>query len=363
MKNRFPNFGAGPSRLPDEVVERLREEFSDRCGRGFSLVEFPHRSRLFEDIKAKAVSLLAELLRLPSDYEILFIHGGANIQFLMIPYNWMRNGKKGSFVDTGVWSLKAIAQARKWGEVDILASGGDSGYRKIPEYRHRLSGLDEKKHAFLHLTSNNTIYGTRWAEFPESPVPLVCDASSDILSREFPVEKFGAIYGGTQKNMGVSGLGFCILRRDMLVEAEEKDPDMLMYSTYAKHDSTYNTPNVFAIYVTSLCLEWLKKQGGVEAIRKENERKAEKLYRTIDESDFYRNGNHPPDRSPMNVVFNLEDVSLENVFLEEATREKLLFLKGHRLAGGLRASIYNACPFEDVERLSEFMKDFARRKG
>ncbi|MDL5613353.1 phosphoserine transaminase [Bacillus halotolerans] len=352
---RTTNFNAGPAALPLEVLQTAQKEFIDFNESGMSVMELSHRSKEYEAVHQKAKSLLIELMGIPEDYDILFLQGGASLQFSMLPMNFLTPEKTAHFVMTGAWSEKALAEAKLFGNTSVTATSESDNYSYIPE----VDLTDVKDGAYLHITSNNTIFGIQWQEFPNSPIPLVADMSSDILSRKIDVSKFDVIYGGAQKNLGPSGVTVVVMKKSWLQNENDNVPKILKYSTHVKADSLYNTPPTFAIYMLSLVLEWLKKNGGVEAAEQRNEQKAQVLYSCIDESNgFYKGHARKDSRSRMNVTFTLRDDELTKKFVQEAKERKMVGLGGHRSVGGCRASIYNAVSLEDCEKLAAFMKKF-----
>lgn len=355
MMERTTNFNAGPAALPLEVLQRAQKEFIDFNESGMSVMELSHRSKEYEAVHQKAKSLLIELMGIPEDYDILFLQGGASLQFSMLPMNFLTPEKTAHFVMTGAWSEKALAETKLFGNTSVTATSEADHYSFIPE----VDLTDVKDGAYLHITSNNTIFGTQWQEFPDSPIPLVADMSSDILSRTIDVSKFDVIYGGAQKNLGPSGVTVVIMKKTWLQNENVNVPKILKYSTHVKADSLYNTPPTFAIYMLSLVLEWLKENGGVEAAEQRNEQKAQVLYSCIDESNgFYKGHARTDSRSRMNVTFTLRDDELTKIFVQKAKELKMVGLGGHRSVGGCRASIYNAVSLEDCEKLAAFMKKF-----
>ena len=348
------NFSAGPSILPKSVFEEASRAVLDLNGSGLSVLEISHRSSYFEPIILEAGQLVRELLDLSDDFEVLFLTGGASTQFFMSVMNLLPEGKKAAYVDTGVWSQKAIKEAKLLGEIDVIASSGDRNYNYIPK-GFSISG----EYQYLHTTSNNTIYGTQWQNWPDSPIPMVCDMSSDIFSKPIEPHRFGLIYAGAQKNLGPAGVTLVIVRKDMLGKVNRSLPTMLRYETHVQNDSMYNTPPVFPIYVSMLTLRWLKNKGGLSAMQEINERKARQLYDIIDSIPFYIGHSVPEDRSRMNVTWNLEDPDLNKEFLAFCMEAGCDGLKGHKSVGGFRASIYNAMPEEGVKVLAEVMKEFA----
>lgn len=358
---RVFNFSAGPAALPEEVLQQARDEMLDWHGRGMSVMEMSHRSKEFVSIAAEAEADLRELLSVPDNYKVLFMQGGAAGQFSAVPLNLLRGKKTADYVLTGQWSKKAIEEAKRYCEVNTAASGADSNFMSVPprdEWR-----LDPNA-AYVHYTPNETISGVEFHEIPDvGDTPLVADMSSTILSRPIDVSRYGLIYAGAQKNIGPAGLTVVIVREDLLGGAAETTPTILNYQVQADADSMYNTPPTYAWYLAGLVFKWLKAKGGLSAMAEINRRKAEKLYAAIDNSEFYRNPVDPAYRSWMNVPFLLADENLNSTFLEQAKEAGLETLSGHRSVGGMRASIYNAMPEAGVDRLIEFMAEFARRHG
>lgn len=351
---RTTNFNAGPAALPLEVLQKAKDEFLDFNGAGMSVMELSHRSKEYDAVHQKAKALLKELMDIPDDYEVMFLQGGASLQFSMIPMNFLSKDKTAHFMMTGAWSEKALAEAKLFGNTSIISSSKEDTYSYIPEVPEIPADG-----AYLHLTSNNTIFGTQWQKFPDAPIPVVADMSSDILSRKIDVSQFDIIYAGAQKNLGPSGVTVVIMKKDWLGKENEQVAKILKYSTHAKADSLYNTPPTFAIYMLSLVLEWLKEKGGLDAIEKRNREKAGILYNAIDESGgFYRGHAREDSRSNMNVTFTLKNDELTASFIAKAKEEKMSGLGGHRSVGGCRASIYNAVSVEDCEKLAAFMKKF-----
>ncbi|NLY19483.1 MAG: 3-phosphoserine/phosphohydroxythreonine transaminase [Clostridiaceae bacterium] len=353
--NRVYNFSAGPSMLPEEVLKIARDEMLDWHGSGMSVMEMSHRSKWFEEIIKKAEADLRELMNIPSNYKVLFLQGGAHMQFSMVPLNLMKKGKA-DYVNTGVWSKKAISEARKYGKVNVIASSEESNFTCIPE-------LDPKTFSrnadYFYITTNNTIYGTRFTKLPDTGnVPLVADMSSNILSEVIDVSKFGLIFAGAQKNMGPAGVVIVIIRDDLITDTNPEVPTMLQYKIHAENGSMYNTPPCFSIYMCGLVFEWLKKHGGISRIQKINEEKAAILYDFLDNSELFKGTVEKKDRSLMNVPFVTGDKELDAKFVKEAAEKGLVNLKGHRSVGGMRASIYNAMPVEGVKALVAFMKEF-----
>lgn len=354
---RAYNFNAGPSALPIEVLNRAQAELNNFKGTGMSVMELSHRSKEYDQVHQQAISDLRSLMRIPDDYHVLFLQGGASLQFSMIPMNFLTPGKKGDYILTGSWSQKALDEANKLGETNIVASSKEDKYNYIPEIGEN---AHSENSAYVHITSNNTIYGTQWEKYPTyTNVPLIADMSSDILCREINVEQFGMIYAGAQKNLGPSGVTVAIIKDSILKEGNSDLPTMLDYKTHVKSNSLYNTPPTFSIYMLSLVLEWVKEQGGVPAIEAKNNEKAALLYHTIDESDgFYKAHAKKGSRSTMNVSYTLPSEELTKKFLAQAKEKGFVGLNGHRSIGGCRASIYNAVPYDSVEALASFMKAF-----
>ena len=359
LGKRTYNFNAGPSALPFSALQKAQSELLDFRGAGMSLLEMSHRSKEYEAVHNEAIELLKELLSIPADYEVLFLQGGASMQFAMLPMNFLPAGGKAAYVMTGAWSEKAYEEAVKLGGAYVAASSKEGNYCRIPSDGELKYGQDD---AYLHITSNNTIFGTEWADFPDTgTVPLVADMSSDIMSRPIDVSKFAMIYAGAQKNLGPAGVTLVIIRRDFLSKANPQVPTMLRYSTFAKDNSLYNTPPTYSIYMTGLVLAWLKEQGGLSAIQKRNQEKAALIYSAIDGSNgFYTGHAEPAARSLMNITFRLKTEELEKKFLGEAKQEGFVGLAGHRSVGGCRASTYNAVPVESCQALRELMVKFQK---
>jgi phosphoserine aminotransferase len=359
--HRIHNFNPGPAALPLPVLEEIQAGFLDFQGSGMSITEVSHRSHWFDDVINDAIARLRRLLQLDDRYHVLFLQGGASLQFCMVPMNLLPDGVSADYVDTGTWSAKAIQEARTLGKaVRVAASSEDKNYSTIPQ----ALALDGTA-AYVHITSNNTIKGTQWQRFPDTgSVPLVADMSSDILSRPLDPAPFGLIYAGAQKNIGPAGVCLVIIREDMLARVPETLPSMLKYTTFASKNSMFNTPPCFTIYTIQLVLKWLEETvGGLAAMEALNRQKAALLYDVLDAGAFYRGTAAADSRSLMNVTFRLPTEDLEKQFVAEALENGLGGLKGHRSVGGCRASIYNAVPLKAVEALVEFMEAFARRNG
>jgi phosphoserine aminotransferase len=361
MTERIFNFSAGPAVLPVPVLEEAQRDMLSLPGVGMSVMEISHRSKTFDEIIGRAEAGLRELMKIPSNYHILFLQGGASLQFSMVPMNFLPADGSADYVLTGSWGKKALKEAKKVGAVNVAATMADGGFTRVPS-RDEMS-LNSHA-AYVHITTNETIEGVQWKREPNvGDVPLVADSSSDILSRQIDVSKYGIIYAGAQKNMGPSGLVVVILREDLLQRIPENLATMLDYRVHVENKSLYNTPNTWGIYILSLVCKWLQEKGGLAGMERENEEKARLVYEAIDATDFYRGHADIDCRSTMNVTFRLPAEELEKKFVAEATAQGLDGLKGHRSVGGIRASIYNAFPRAGVEALVSFMKDFERRNG
>jgi phosphoserine aminotransferase len=362
MEKRIYNFAAGPAILPEPVLKEAQEQLWALPGVGMSILEISHRSKTFDKIIAEAKEGLKSLLSISDDYELLFLQGGASLQFSMVPLNLMVKNKKADYIVTGSWSKKAVKEAKRVGTVNIAASTEEGNFKRIPKQEELK--LDPQAD-YVHFTSNNTIFGTEWNKEPEvGSLPLVCDASSDILHKKIDVSKYALIYAGAQKNIGPSGVTLLIIRKDLLERSSDSLHTMLNYKTHAENNSLYNTPNTFGIYIIALVTKWLKGLGGLDGMYKINKEKADLLYRCIDDSGgFYKGHADKDSRSLMNITFNLATEELEKKLVSEATAAGFDGLKGHRSVGGLRASIYNAFPKKGVEDLVSFMNDFQRKNG
>ena len=358
MVNRVYNFSAGPAMLPEEVLKEAASEMMDYRGCGMSVMEMSHRSQVFDDIIHEAEQDLRDLLQIPDNYKVLFLQGGASQQFAMIPMNLMKHGVA-DYIVTGQWAKKAYQEAQKYGKANKIASSEDKTFSYIPD----CSDLDISEDAdYVYICENNTIYGTKFKELPNTKgKTLVADVSSCFLSEPVDVSKYGVIYGGVQKNVGPAGVVIAIIREDLITDdVLEGTPTMLKYKTHADAKSLYNTPPAYGIYICGKVFKWLKKQGGLEAIKERNEKKAKILYDYLDESKLFKGTVVPKDRSLMNVPFVTGDKDLDAKFVKEAKKAGFENLKGHRSVGGMRASIYNAMPIEGVEKLVEFMKAFEK---
>jgi len=359
MAKRVYNFYAGPATLPLSALKKAQEELLNFKDTGMSIMEISHRSKAYAEVHAEASNLVRKLMKVPNDYKILWLQGGASSQFYMVPLNLQKNGKPFEYVNTGAWSKKAIKEGKFYGEVNVVASSEDENFSYIPK---NIAFSDDA--AFGHVTGNNTIFGTEYHEWPKvhADVPLACDMSSHIMDKVTDVKKFGVIYAGAQKNIGPSGVTLIIVREDLLDRVPENTPTMQKWKTHADKDSLFNTGPCWATYMCKLSLEHLNGLGGVPAIEKINRKKAKMLYDTFDKSNgFYKGHAKPDSRSLMNVTFNLKTPELEEKCVKEASEFDLIGLKGHRSVGGMRASIYNAMPVEGVEKLAEFLKEFQEK--
>lgn len=360
MTHRIFNFSAGPAILPESVLEKARGEMLSFDGSGMSILEMSHRSKLFGEVLLRAENGLRVLLNVPSNYKILFLQGGATLQFSMVPMNLLAENKTAEYIVTGFWGLKAFREACCYGAAGAIFSGEEGGFRTVPKEGELRFDPDA---AYIHYASNETIDGVEFHyDLDGGGIPVVCDASSNILSKPIDLEKYALIYAGAQKNIGPSGVTVVIIRDDLLERKPRELPSLLTYGAIAESDSMLNTPNTWGVYLVSLVCEWLEEQGGVAVMEKRNREKAEILYKAIDSSDgFYRGHAEREARSMMNVTFRLPTPELDEQFCTEAESLGMDGLRGHRSVGGIRASIYNAFPKEGVERLVEFMKDFASR--
>ncbi len=367
MEKRIYNFSAGPAIIPEEVLLEAQKELFALPGVGMSIMEISHRSKTYDAIHAEAKANIKKLLDISDDYAILFLQGGASLQFSMVPLNLMPPKNKADYILTGSWSKKAIKEAKRVGTANIAATteeseGDKKFFKRIPKQTELKLDPDA---AYVHVTSNNTIFGTQWHNEPEvGNVPLICDASSDIFHKKIDVKKYGIIYAGAQKNIGPSGVTLVILRKNLAERSPDTLHTMLNYKTYLENDSLYNTPNTFGIYIIMLVTRWLLKLGGLDKMYEINKHKADMLYKFIDNSGgFYKGHAEKESRSLMNITFNLATPEMEKKLIDEATNAGFSGLKGHRSVGGLRASIYNAFPTKGVEDLVTFMKDFQKKNG
>lgn len=358
MSNKVHNYSAGPCILPQEVFQQASEAVLNFNGSDLSILEISHRSKDFVEVMDNARNLVKELLGVPEGYEVLFLQGGASLGFLKAALNFMNKDGKGAYINTGSWSKKAIKEANMVGKAEVIASSEDKNFNYIPKNYNIPSDAD-----YLHLTSNNTIFGTQFKSFPDSPVPLIADMSSDIFSRKIDVSQFAMIYAGAQKNMGPAGTTLYIVKEDLLGKTEREIPTMLDFRTHIKKDSAFNTPPVFSVYVSMLTLEWLKKKGGVDLMEKTNRDKANLLYNEVESNPLFKAVAEKEDRSNMNATFVLKEEALEEEFNKMWNEARINGLKGHRSVGGYRASMYNALPQESVQVLVNIMKDFAVKYG
>jgi len=358
---RVYNFSAGPAVLPEEVLKKAANEMLDYKGYGMSVMELSHRSKEFAEIIETAEANLRALMMIPENYKVLFLQGGASLQFAMVALNLMQNHKKADYVHTGQWSKKAIAEAKKYGQVNIVASSEDENFTYIPELDPAVFSKDAD---YFYIVTNNTIYGTAYRKIPQTgDVPLVADMSSNILSEPIDVSEFGLIFAGAQKNIGPAGVTIVIIREDLVGKAAAGTPTLLDYKTHADNASLYNTPACYAIYIAGLVFEWIKQKGGISAIAKMNQQKAKLLYDYLDASKLFRSPVRKESRSMMNVPFVTGNEELDAKFIAEASQRGLKTLKGHRTVGGMRASIYNAMPIEGVKALVAFMEEFEKKNG
>ena len=358
--SRVYNFSAGPAALPEEVLKQAQADMLDWQGSGMSVMEMSHRGKAFMSIAEKAEADLRDIMAIPDNYKVLFLQGGASSQFAMVPINLLRDNGRADYINTGQWSKKAIAEAKRYCDVNVIASSEDSNFTTVPDQASLPTTTDA---AYLHYTPNETIVGVEFPYIPETHVPLVADMSSTILSRPIDVSKYGVIYAGAQKNIGPAGITVVIVRDDLIGHANPAMPAMMDYKTHADNGSMYNTPPTYGWYLAGLVFQWVKDKGGLQGMAEINQRKADKLYAAIDDSSFYSNPVDKACRSWMNVPFILADAELDKAFLEEAEKAGLSTLKGHRSVGGMRASIYNAMPEAGVDALIDFMKDFEQRKA
>ena len=357
---RIHNFNAGPAALPLEVIEQAQAELQDLNGLGMSVMELSHRSREFQAIVDSAEVGLRQLMVIPEEYELLFLQGGASMQFAMLPMNLRRPGRSADYVDTGSWANRALKEAQVTGAINIAWSGKADNYTRIPKASELKLSPDAE---YVHICSNETIGGIRWMKFPKVETPLIVDMSSDILSREIDITQFDMAYAGAQKNLGPSGLVVVIMKKELTERTPENTPIFMRYSTHIEEGSLYNTPNTWAIYLLDLTCKWVEARGGVEELEKINEKKASILYSVLDSSDFWHSPVEVESRSAMNVVWRLGNEKLEAEFIAQAEKAEMVGLKGHRSVGGIRASIYNAITVESVEALAAFMKEFERKNG
>lgn len=349
------NFNGGPSILPKTVFEQVSRSVLNYNNTGLSILEMGHRTKDFQSIMEEARALVRELMNLDDEHEVLFLHGGASTQFMQVPMNLLNENETAAYADTGVWSAKAIKEAKLFGNVDVVCTSKESNYNFIPK---NFAVPNDSK--YFHITTNNTIYGTQWQSIPAVSIPLVADMSSDIFSRQRDFNSFALIYAGAQKNMGPAGVNLVVVKKNILGKVKRALPTIMDYRNHIKEGSMLNTPPVFAVYVCMLTLQWLKQQEGIEAIEKVNNQKAEMLYQAIDNSALFKATAVKEDRSKMNVCFIIKDLSLEKKFLDFAEQNNIYGIKGHRTVGGFRASIYNALPVSSVEYFIDVMKEFEK---
>jgi len=360
MDNRIHNFSAGPAALPLPVLKEVQQDLISYKGEGLSVMEMSHRGKTFDSIIKDAETLMKEVMGIPDGYKVVFMQGGASLQFASVPMNLIGDGQSADYINTGSWSTKAIKEAQLIGKnINVIASSDDKNFSYIPK-----DFSVNNDAAYLHITSNNTIFGTQWQTFPDTgSVPLVCDMSSDINCRRVDVGKFAMIYAGAQKNMGPSGVTIVIIREDMMEKSPVNLPNLCSYKTIGSKDSLYNTPPTFGIYIIKLVLEWMKSSGGVDGVEKVNNNKAGLIYNAIDGTDFYTGTVEKDSRSIMNIPFRLPSEDLEKEFIAKALENDISGVKGHRSVGGIRASIYNAVPLASVKALVDFMQEFERTNG
>lgn len=359
MTKRVFNFYAGPATLPLPALEKAQKELLNFAGTGMSILEISHRSKEYDKVHNDATELVRELMEIPNDYKVLWLQGGASTQFFMAPVNLRMPGRPMQYVDTGTWSSKALKEARLYGDVEVVASSKDDNYSYVPK-----EVTFSENAAFAHITSNNTIYGTQWQDWPDVPdsVPLVCDMSSDLLAQRIKVKDFGVIYAGAQKNLGPAGVTLVVVREDLVDRVPDDVPTLMKWKTEVEKNSLFHTPPCFAIYICKLALEYWKEFGGITKIEKQNQEKAKILYDVIDSSEgFYRGHARADSRSLMNVTFTLENPDFEAKAVAEGLERNLVGLKGHRSVGGMRASIYNAMPLEGVKKLASFLTEFKQK--
>lgn len=349
------NFNAGPSILPQSVLQQASEALINFNGSGLSILEIGHRTPLFESVMDEAISLVKELMQLDEDHEVLFLHGGATVQFMQVPMNLLDQNETASYADTGVWSSKAIKEAKLFGKVEVVCSSKESNFNFIPK---DFAVSNESK--YFHITTNNTIYGTQWQQIPGVSMPLIADMSSDILSRKLDFNSFDLIFAGAQKNMGAAGATLVVVNKQILGKVKRAIPAIMDYRNHIQSKSMLNTPPVFAVYVSMLTLRWLKENGGVEAMEQLNNEKAALLYQAIDNSKIFKGTVVKEDRSKMNVCFVMEDAGQEVKFLEFSKQNNIYGIKGHRSVGGFRASLYNALPLSSVKYLVDKMEEFEK---
>lgn len=361
INRHLHNFNAGPSILPAEVFEEASQSIINFNNSGLSILEIGHRTPLFQQVMDEAIATARALMKLDDDHEVLFLQGGATTQFMQVPMNLLNDNEVADYTDTGVWATKAIKEAKLFGNVDIICSSKETNYNFLPKNFSVSRGSK-----YLHITTNNTIYGTQWHDmnlFFQDGIPLVADMSSDFLSREMDYNRFDLIYAGAQKNAGAAGVTIVVVNKNILGKVNRRIPSILDYRNHIEAGSMLNTPPVFAVYVSMLTLRWLKNKGGLSVVEKENNEKSGLFYQTLDTYPVYKGNVAVEDRSVMNACFTIPDPSLEKEFTELCKKEGMVGIKGHRLAGGFRVSMYNALPLESVQSITELMKDFAERKS
>ena len=359
--NRAYNFNAGPAALPLPVLEKAQSELLDFAKSGMSVIEMSHRGKEFDEVNNQANTAIRHLMGISDEYEVLFLQGGASMQFCMIPMNFRRCGKSADYINTGSWGGKAVKEAKLLGDTKVIWDGKAENFIRCPKKSEYSVSEDAE---YVHICSNETIGGIRFFDFPETGnIPLIADMSSEIMSREIDVNKFGMIYAGAQKNIGPSGIALVIIKKELMDRIPENLSIFLKYSTHAENQSMYNTPNTWGIYIIKLVCDYLEDLGGISAVQKINEEKATLLYKTLDSSDFWKTVTDKESRSIMNVVWRMKSEDLEKKFISEAKTAGMIGLKGHRSVGGIRASIYNAVPMDNVKALVDFMKEFERKNG
>jgi phosphoserine aminotransferase len=354
-KEKVHNFNAGPSVLPKVVFEQASRAVLNYNDSGLSILEMGHRTKEFQPIMDEAINLVKELMQLDADHEVLFLHGGASTQFMQVPMNLLNEKETAAYADTGVWSSKALKEAKLFGNVDVVCSSKESNYNFIPK-----DFAVPNDATYFHITTNNTIYGTQWKTIPDVSMPLVADMCSDIFSRQRDFNSFGLIYAGAQKNMGPAGINLVVVNKNILGKVKRPIPTIMDYRNHIKEGSMLNTPPVFAVYVSMLTLKWLKDSGGISAIEKINNQKAQLMYETIDKSALFKSTASNEDRSTMNACFVMNEPALEKQFLEFAEKHNIYGIKGHRSVGGFRASMYNALPLSSVQYLTDVMIEFEK---
>jgi len=349
---RVTNFNAGPAGLPTSVLEKAQTDLVNYQGKGLSIMEMSHRSPEYDEVHELAVSNIKSVMSLPDNYHVLFVQGGASTQFFHIPFNFLTKGSSADYINTGAWSKKAIKEAKSFGNVNVVATTEDTNFNRLPA----ISEMNFDNNAkYVHITSNNTIFGTQFHEFPNTNAPLISDMSSDIMSKKIDVNQFGMIYAGAQKNLGPSGVTLVIIKDELAKKANPDIPTMVKYNTHIDKNSLFNTPPTFGIYLIKLVTDWIIEQGGLDKVEEVNNAKADLLYNTIDSNPFFKGTTDGAARSKMNVTWRLPSEELEKQFIADAKNNGMIGLKGHRSVGGIRASIYNAMTLEGIKKLTEFM--------